>query len=68
VIFMHPTDWAALSKIKTQAGSAVPLLSPSTAVVSGALNRQLFGIAVRVSVQVTDDGGNVTKPSFVTYV
>jgi len=45
-IFLNPSTWAALSKIKSTAGGSLPVLSPS---VAGAVTRSLYGVPVHVS-------------------
>lgn len=46
VIFMNPSTWGALSKVKTATGETRPLLNPQP---SGAAERSLLGLPVRVS-------------------
>jgi HK97 family phage major capsid protein len=49
VIFMHPTTWATLSKVKQTAGDARPVLNPQP---TQAGDRSLLGLPVRVSKHV----------------
>jgi HK97 family phage major capsid protein len=65
VIWLNPLDWAALSKVKAAADSAVPVLN-SQPTLAG--NRSLLGLPVRVSKHVVAGTGWVADPSRLAVV
>ena len=65
VIFLNPADWADLSKVKSETGSAVPMLNSQP---TFAATRSLLGIPVRVSQHVVVGTGWVLDPSRVCVV
>ena len=66
-IYMSPTTWASLSKVKAGTGSNQPVLSPEGN-LSNATTRGLFGVAVFTSRHVTTGTAWVLDPSRVLVV
>jgi HK97 family phage major capsid protein len=66
-IYVSPATWAALSKIKTNAGSTQPVLSPDFG-LSRETTRSLFGVPVHTSRFVPADTAWVLDPSRVIVV
>lgn len=64
-IFMHPTRWASLCKIKEATGSAVPLMNGAAGNVQNGVQRSILGVPVYLSSQLstTDTQGSSSAAS-----